>query len=263
MRGQVPAITWAVASRLATYGDAKTGRECRAGVKRLSGDLQLGSSTVRRHLDALREAGWVERVSSGSPAGLRGAADEYRLTVPNHRPPASTGEAEPPPASEQTSARQRAEPPPASEHPPAQLPDQDQQPRACTREEPSSRPAAGNGETPVSGALAARVVAELGCSLDEADHIIRAEKHAAEARGRPINRLAAYITKALDTNPGRLRKHLPPPRCSPSPASLPPPCGQCDARPDDQPAARVVWLGDGRPAPCPRCHPSVVTHATP
>jgi hypothetical protein len=35
----------------------------------------------------------------------------------------------------------------------------------------------------------------------------------------------------------------------------PPPCGQCDARPGDPVSARVVWLDDGRSAPCATCHP--------
>lgn len=39
---------------------------------------------------------------------------------------------------------------------------------------------------------------------------------------------------------------------------LPPPCGQCDARPDDPVSARVVWLDADRTRStvCPRCHPS-------
>ncbi|MFI9451797.1 helix-turn-helix domain-containing protein [Amycolatopsis sp. NPDC052450] len=37
-----------------------------------------------------------------------------------------------------------------------------------------------------------------------------------------------------------------------------PPCGQCDARPDDPVSARVVWLDADRTRStlCPRCHPS-------
>lgn len=38
---------------------------------------------------------------------------------------------------------------------------------------------------------------------------------------------------------------------------LPEPCGQCEARPGDQPSARMVEV-DGRLQRCPRCHPSVV-----
>lgn len=39
---------------------------------------------------------------------------------------------------------------------------------------------------------------------------------------------------------------------------LPPPCGQCDARPGDPVSARVVWLDERRErsAHCPRCHPA-------
>jgi helix-turn-helix protein len=44
-----------------------------------------------------------------------------------------------------------------------------------------------------------------------------------------------------------------PEACSP----LPPPCGDCDARPGDPVSARVVWLDADRTcsAHCPRCHP--------
>lgn len=41
---------------------------------------------------------------------------------------------------------------------------------------------------------------------------------------------------------------------------LPPVCGQCDARDDDAPAARMVSQ-DGRLVPCPRCHPKAMTYA--
>ncbi|MGX7823544.1 helix-turn-helix domain-containing protein [Actinokineospora sp. 24-640] len=37
---------------------------------------------------------------------------------------------------------------------------------------------------------------------------------------------------------------------------LPPPCGRCDARPTDHPAARMITTQSRPPRPCPRCHPS-------
>jgi len=37
---------------------------------------------------------------------------------------------------------------------------------------------------------------------------------------------------------------------------LPPPCGQCDARPTDHPSARMITTQSRSPRPCPRCHPS-------
>ncbi|SDC73523.1 helix-turn-helix domain-containing protein [Actinokineospora iranica] len=47
-----------------------------------------------------------------------------------------------------------------------------------------------------------------------------------------------------------------PPR---SDSPLPPPCGQCDARPHDPPAARLIWPNDdSNPIPCPRCHPKSI-----
>lgn len=37
---------------------------------------------------------------------------------------------------------------------------------------------------------------------------------------------------------------------------LPPPCGQCDARPGDPVSARLIWHANDRSEPCPRCHPA-------
>lgn len=47
----------------------------------------------------------------------------------------------------------------------------------------------------------------------------------------------------------------------PSPAGMPPRCGQCDARPGDPVSARVVWLDEDRQrsTPCPQCHPTSLT----
>lgn len=45
-------------------------------------------------------------------------------------------------------------------------------------------------------------------------------------------------------------------------SSLPPPCGQCDARPGEPVNARIEWLDTDRhrSRPCPRCHPSSLPH---
>jgi hypothetical protein len=46
-------------------------------------------------------------------------------------------------------------------------------------------------------------------------------------------------------------------------ATLPAPCGQCDARPGDPISARIVWLDAERrhSQPCTRCHPRAVATA--
>ncbi|MFL6142993.1 MAG: hypothetical protein ACJ72N_14145 [Labedaea sp.] len=46
-------------------------------------------------------------------------------------------------------------------------------------------------------------------------------------------------------------------------SALPPPCGNCDAQPGDNPSARmVIDETSGLPRPCPRCHPKAVSHAS-
>lgn len=43
-------------------------------------------------------------------------------------------------------------------------------------------------------------------------------------------------------------------------SELPPPCGQCEARPGDPACTRTVESDAGLPIPCPRCHPSVINN---
>lgn len=58
----------------------------------------------------------------------------------------------------------------------------------------------------------------------------------------------------LNRKKNRPARERPPEARSP----LPPPCGQCDARPDDPVSARLVWLDAdrSRSALCLRCHPA-------
>jgi hypothetical protein len=50
-------------------------------------------------------------------------------------------------------------------------------------------------------------------------------------------------------------------RASPAATSLPPPCGQCDGRPNEPISTRVVWLDadKAQSEPCPRCHPQALS----
>lgn len=81
----------------------------------------------------------------------------------------------------------------------------------------------------------------------------------------PARKPAPYDTRTL-LEPSRNRpahERTPGARSSriPTRPPIPPPCGQCDTRPDDPITARVVWLDADRTRSrrCPRCHP----HARP
>ncbi|WP_189059622.1 helix-turn-helix domain-containing protein [Longimycelium tulufanense] len=75
---------------------------------------------------------------------------------------------------------------------------------------------------------------------------------------RPSDLAAALRT----TDDAQLLAYLPLHRARPTPPPSrqgpPPLCGQCDGRPGEPPAYRLVWDDDGRASPCPRCHPKAV-----
>ena len=50
-------------------------------------------------------------------------------------------------------------------------------------------------------------------------------------------------------------------RASPTSHPLPPPCGQCDGRPNEPVSTRVLWLDadKAQSEPCPRCHPQMLS----
>jgi hypothetical protein len=85
----LPPRTRLVGLVLAVYADGADGRNVRPGISRLADDCSLPESTVRQHVTALRQLGYIERVRSGSACGRQGRADEYRLTIPHHRQPVS------------------------------------------------------------------------------------------------------------------------------------------------------------------------------
>lgn len=76
----IPRATKFVAFTLAQYGSAN-GEQIRPGIARLAAVCEMGESTVRKHIDALRKLGLVERVSNGG--GPNQMAARYRLTVPD------------------------------------------------------------------------------------------------------------------------------------------------------------------------------------
>src|SRR6185369_8977734 len=77
-RTRLGRTTKAVALTLATYADAD-GTRVFPGIARLSFDCELGYNVVQQCLSRLREFKLITLVRSGS---VRGASDEYRLTVP-------------------------------------------------------------------------------------------------------------------------------------------------------------------------------------
>lgn len=103
--------------------------------------------------------------------------------------------------------------------------------------------------------VAALVVERLGCSTAEAHRAMTALE--GNATG-PIRSLRAYVEGALKNDPQQVRRLArgeATSRRKRARADLPPPCGDCDARPDDPPAARL--LTDG--SKCPQCHPAHIT----
>jgi Helix-turn-helix domain len=103
----MPALRKHVAHTLAQHANAD-GTNAHPGVARLAPECSLSESAVKRHLAALRKAGWIVRTFHASTTGRKGMADCYDLAVPittaNQEPlaaPASTTNQVPLPAPNQ------------------------------------------------------------------------------------------------------------------------------------------------------------------
>lgn len=112
-------------------------------------------------------------------------------------------------------------------------------------------PPAPEPEDPVVAALARRL---------EVDYPSAVRIVAEVERKRSPDNLGGYLRSMPEAD---LRAFLAPARPSraastPTAGRVPPPCGQCDARPGDPPTARIEWLDDDRSRSrlCPRCHPA-------
>jgi len=102
----------------------------------------------------------------------------------------------------------------------------------------------------------AAVAARLGIELASAAQIVAKVK-----RTRRPDNLGGYLRAVPDDD---LRRMLPASerlRARPAQSTVPPLCGECDARPGDPPSARLVWLDaeHSSSAPCPRCSLQAVT----
>lgn len=82
-RSDLPKLRKLVAFTLATYADPD-GTSARPGLTELADACSMPYSTVKAHLKALRDAGWLDRTVRGSSLGRRAMADEHHLTVPIH-----------------------------------------------------------------------------------------------------------------------------------------------------------------------------------
>jgi hypothetical protein len=114
--------------------------------------------------------------------------------------------------------------------------------------------AAARVPSPVNNFEAAALARRLDIELTDAMVIITE----VQRQRAPVRNLAGLLRSIPDDD---LRTFLSTPT-APAVSPLPPPCGQCDARPGDPPAARTVDDDAGRPRPCPRCHPKVTSHAS-
>lgn len=94
------------------------------------------------------------------------------------------------------------------------------------------------------GQIVSAVTAALSRGIPGQVVIGHARRKAAEAR------TVTYLIRSFSV------EHLPTDAvCAVPVPTLPPACGQCDARPGDSIAARQVMGADGRAVKCPRCHP--------
>lgn len=100
---------------------------------------------------------------------------------------------------------------------------------------------------------AALVSARFGdVDLNGAHRAVVGLLDAAERRGKPVAHVTSYVRAAIDRNPERVRRLAGVGDDGPGrQPALPPPCGECDARPGDPPTARLM----PDETPCPRCYP--------
>ena len=95
----IPRATKFVAFTLAQYGSAN-GDQIRPGVARLAAVCEMGESTVRKHLDALRKLGLVERGAAARPSWRAPTSSPWRQEPtpagPERPPQASRARSGPP-----------------------------------------------------------------------------------------------------------------------------------------------------------------------
>lgn len=210
---------------------SNNGRDAMPSVARLAEQFRLLPSRVFELLAEAERLGWIET--------------QKRPGKPSERLPAI-----PTPAAGSGGVPLRPDPEGPDPTPPA---GSDPTPPAGVGDTPPD-PAGADKST--AGTATAAVAARLGIDHDRASQIV-AE---VERQRAPVRNLKALLRSIPDDD---LRAFLSASSASPTAAStLPPECGQCEARPGDLPSARMVEDDAGRPRPCPRCHPKAVTHAS-
>lgn len=218
---------------LATYADADGG-SIHPGEQLLAEHTGLTVQTVRRYMRTLREVGYIARVEQGGRR--RGRADAYRLTHPRGSTvtvsPVTTSPVNASQVTKSAITGDEITSSPVTKPPPTRPgPDQDHTTRAVSL-----------------------VVERLGCSAAEAERCVADVVASGSVRSSLVGYLAATPVDALR----RRLDALPPPPAAP----IPPPCGSCEARPDDAPAMR--WRDDstGQRVKCWECHPGRLRDAS-
>lgn len=84
-KSDLPPTTRHVALTVSLYM-SELGDSAYPGAARLVNDTGLSERTIRDHLAALVEAGWLELVHKGGQAGDRKTANEYRANIPDLSP---------------------------------------------------------------------------------------------------------------------------------------------------------------------------------
>lgn len=237
---------------LAEQARDETGR-CWPGKDILTRRTGLTDRSVRRSITNLIAAGLVERVAVGKDTGGRpvyahhGHAAEYLIT-PTAPPERGT------PQTPLTAKADVSVPPPRREG--GRLGPERRTPRTERGTDTSALPSYPSGNRhlperdderpPGEDTLTKRVRDRLGCTAADAAAVVVAIRQRGDIRNP-----ASYLAAMPDDD---IRRFIPASGIRTT-SRLPPPCGQCDARPDDLPAARTV-RGPHGVQKCPRCHPS-------
>lgn len=233
-----PAITRTrqhVLFALATFANNRDGRVT-VGEQRLATVTGLSVSAIREHLTGARKAGLLQRITRGHHiASGRVAASTYQLTLPTE-----------PPAAQRLDDDPTASATAVGDDPTARNSEPNRQPRGTQPPAPRRYQGSSQGSYTSGGA---RDDPPPTAYPHGPEPPRRCGEHLGQEHGRPCG-----ACKDARLGWERWKQDADGWEQAQRP-TLAPPCGQCDARPGDPPAARVVWLDDRRCQPCPRCHP--------
>jgi len=88
----LPHTTFRVAVVLARYANSTDGRNARPGHARIATGAGISERSVRRHLSALEDLGWISQTRRGAVTGHRNLAAVYALALPQNDRPKSNND---------------------------------------------------------------------------------------------------------------------------------------------------------------------------